>query len=136
MATYKSRFFRLSASDRGRIAWLTAASCLSAIVQFAVTPNPGISTWAGIGGNVLFLWCCATPTKAPDAWFGLLPYVWGFTAAFDGLELARALSGSGSPLLDTGLSTARLATLPWLAGPLLRFHRLPRHDGSVPIGKA
>ncbi len=71
-------------------------------------------------------WCLA-PDRAPDFWFSLLPYIWVITVVFDGIEVVQGVSGDGQrSAMMLALSGVNLLILPFLAGPLLRLHRLSR----------
>lgn len=130
--THKEKFFRLAESDRRRIGWLVAGIAAVNVLQFLfVEASRGVGAWGGIAANILVLYCCLAPGRAPNFWFGLLPYVWWITAVFDGLEAWRAIFGSESSSVKFILSVAKLTVLPFLAGPLIRFHRLSQGGGQT-----
>jgi len=130
--THKERFFLLADADRRRVRWLVAGISLIHVLQFLVfAPSARLGTWGGIAGNLLALYWCWAPAGAPSFWYGLVPYSWWITAIFDGLEAWRTVSGPGSSTARFILSAANLAILPFLAGPLIRFHRIPQAAGQV-----
>jgi hypothetical protein len=130
--THKERFFVLAEADRRRVGWLVAGISLVHVLQFlVVTQSTTLGTWGGIAVNLLALYWCWAPAGAPNFWYGLLPYCWWIAAIFDGLEAWRAVSGSESSTARFILSAANLAVLPFLAGPLIRFHRIPRAAGQA-----
>jgi hypothetical protein len=130
--THKERFFLLAEADRRRIGRLVAAVSVVHVVQFLfLAPTTGIGAWGGIVGNLVALYWCLAPGSAPNFWFGLLPYVWWIAALFDGLGAWRAISGSESSSVGFVLSVANLAILPFLAGPLIRLHRISQGGGQT-----
>jgi hypothetical protein len=134
--THKEKFFLLTTDDRRRIGRLIAGISIVHVLQFLVhAPRTAIGTWGGIVGNALALYWCLAPSGAPNFWFGLLPYAWWIAALFDGFEAWRAISGSEISSLRFILSVANLAILPFLAGPLIRLHRITQGGGQTSDGE-
>ena len=123
----KQRFFTLAIGDRRRIGYLVAGIGLVHIVQFTVAP-PGtvLSRWSGIVLNALGVFWSIRPEAAPRLWFGILPYVWWIAAIFDGMQLLNAVTQERLATSVALLSGLNVSLLPFLAMPLLRFHRLGR----------
>jgi len=120
----KERFFTLGIRDRRRIGYLVPIISVVHIIQFAVAPpSTVLSRWGGIVLNALGAFWSVRPENAPRFWFGLLPYVWWIGAIFDGMEVFRALKQGSEATLASLLAGLNLLLLPFLAMPLLRFHK-------------
>lgn len=126
-ALTKQSFFELDLSDRRRIGYLVAVVSVIHIAQFwSVPPETVLSRWGGIAANAIAVFWSLRPDLAPNFWFGLLPYGLLFTAFFDGSQVIRVLRDGWIATPAAILSAINVSLLPFLARPLLRFHRLSR----------
>lgn len=130
--THREAFFCLEATDRQRVRVLVGVLAVAHILQFSSSPHgANVGSSIGILGNVLVLYWCAFLRTAPNSFFTLLPYIWWFTAMFDGFEVYRALSGVARTGVVFFLGVANLLVLPFLAAPVLRFQRMSRAAASA-----
>jgi len=128
LTTHKENFRALADSDRRRIGSLVPILLIVNIAQFLLASHDlPWGSWGGAALNAVAVYWCLAPDRAPNFWFSLLPYIWMFTAVFDGIAVVQGVSGDGQRSdMMLALNGVSLLILPFLAGPLLRLYRLSR----------